>query len=193
MRMISTKRELEGLLADVGALLKSQHQRLEVAAIGGGSLMLLGLIERPTRDIDLVGLVEDGKVRRSEPLPKALEQAILDVARLRNIDSDWMNAAPSQISEHGLPEGFMERAVRREYGGLVVYLASRKDQICFKLYAAVDQGPDSKHTADLRLLMPTADELAFAAAWAKTQDPSEGFSAILSQVLEAFEVEHESR
>jgi hypothetical protein len=119
MRIVFNKLELENLLTDVGSLLKTRGEWFEVAAIGGGCLMLLDLIERPTRDIDPVGVVRDGKVRRSGPLPKALEQAILDVAQLRNVDPDWMNAAPSQISEHGLPDGFMKRAIRREYAGSV--------------------------------------------------------------------------
>jgi hypothetical protein len=99
-----------------------------------------------------------------------------------------MNAAPSSLLDHGLPNGFMARAERRQYGGLVLHLASRVDQVAFKLYAAIDQGPDSKHVADLRLLSPTPSELRDAARWTRRHDPSDGFRDILLQVLEYFGV-----
>ena len=60
-------------------------------------------------------------------------------------------------------------------GPLAALGADRRDQIFFKLYAAVDQGPRSKHFDDLRRLEPTVPELRAAAAWARTHDPSEGF------------------
>jgi len=82
MRMKFNKDSLEHLLSDLGSLLKSRGERFEVVAIGGGSLLLLGLIDRPTRDIDLVGLIKDGVLRRAGPMPKALEDAIHELARL---------------------------------------------------------------------------------------------------------------
>jgi len=83
----------------------------------------------------------------------------------------------------GLPPGFMERTIRRDHGGVVLRLASRYDQVCFKLYAAVDDSPRGKHFADLRELAPSADELRSAATWVTTHDPSEGFRQLLVQVL----------
>ncbi len=68
-------------------------------------------------------------------------------------------------------------------GGLILYLADRRDQVFFKLYAAVDQGPRSKHFEDLRRLGPTADELRAAAAWARMHDPSECFRVELRGAL----------
>jgi hypothetical protein len=113
-----------------------------------------------------------------------------DIARLNGIDPHWMNAAPSSLVDLGLPDGFMGRTERRVYGGLILHLATRTDQIALKLYAAVDQGPDSKHVADLKLLTPTADELLRSARWARQHDPSSGFREILLEVLEHFGVSH---
>jgi len=56
------------------------------------------------------------------------------------------------------------------FGALVVRLAGRFDQICFKLYAAADGAPNSKHVRDLISLAPTDAELADAASWVKRQD-----------------------
>jgi hypothetical protein len=62
------------------------------------------------------------------------------VARDFSLPAEWLNSGPTGLLEFGLPDGFADRLQRRDYGeGLVVYLASRYDQIHFKLYAAVDQ------------------------------------------------------
>jgi hypothetical protein len=105
------------------------------------------------------------------------------------LSPDWLNAGPASMLDLGLPPGFLERTIRREYGELTVRLASRYDQICFKLYAAADDSPRGKHFADLRELAPSADELRQAAAWTRTHAPSDGFAHILRQVLAALGVE----
>ncbi len=172
-----------------GDLLAHRGHEIEVAAIGGGSLLLLGLIERSTKDLDLVGLVVRERLVKPVPLPPALREAADDVAQLMKLSPGWLNAGPASLLDLGLPDGFLERTVRRNYGGLTVRLASRYDQVCFKLYAAADDSPRGKHFADLKELAPAADELRAAARWVTTHDPSEGFRLILSQVLAVLGVE----
>lgn len=174
---------LDDALIAVGDLLEERGHRIEVVAIGGGSLLLLGLIDRPTKDLDLVALKLGETLVKPIPLPPALRDAAGDVARVMKLPADWLNAGPAAMLDLGLPEGFLERTVRREYGGLVVHVASRYDQICFKLYAAADDSPQGKHFADLKLLAPTPEELRHAAAWTVTHDPSDAFRSILDQVL----------
>jgi len=147
----------------VGDLLADRGLSFEVYAVGGGSLLLLGLIDRPTKDLDLVAVVRGGVFSSAAPLPVALKQASVEVAALVGIDEDWLNAGPADLLRFGLPSGYEARMVTRRFGGLTVHLAGRFDQICFKLYAAVDQGPRSKHTADLRRLQPGRDEFMAAA------------------------------
>ena len=65
--------------------------------------------------------------------------------------------------EFGLPLGWEERIEVRHYGALEIHLTSRFDQICFKLYAATDRGPDDKHFHDRVQLRPTKEELLTAA------------------------------
>lgn len=124
-----------------------------------------------------------GHVVPVEQLPAPLLRAIEDTAAVFRLPRDWLNAGPRSLLQLGLPEGALERAHRREWGGLVLHIADRRDQIFFKLYAAVDQGPQSKHFEDLRRLEPTAEELRAAAAWARTHDPSDGFRQELRGVL----------
>ena len=175
---------LETALSDVGALLSSRGHQIEIVAIGGGGLLLLGLITRPTNDCDVVAILDDGVLRRGQPLPASLREASIDVARQRGLREDWLNAGPASLVDLGLPAGLLDRTERRDYDGLIVHLASRLDQIHFKLYAAADDSPGGKHAADLRALHPTRAELEQAAAWARTHDPSPGFALILAQVIE---------
>jgi hypothetical protein len=105
------------------------------------------------------------------------------------LPDDWLNPGPTDLLDLGLPKGFADRTEVRRYGALTVRFAAREDQIAFKLYAAVDQGPDSKHFDDLRKLSPTPDELLAAARWTRTHDPSEGFRSMLHQALRALGVE----
>jgi hypothetical protein len=182
-------RSLDEALAAVGDLLADRGEHIEVVAIGGGGLLLLGLIERVTKDLDLVALVAGDKLIKPVPLPAALDEAANDVAKLMKLSTGWLNAGPASLLDLGLPAGFLERTVRHDYDGLVVYLASRYDQVCFKLYAAADDSPRGKHFADLKRLVPAPEELRRAAAWAMTHDASEGFRQILTQVLAALGVE----
>jgi hypothetical protein len=124
-------------------------------------------------------------LRRGAPLPPVLVEASADVARVLGLNEGWLNPGPASLMDLGLPDGFRERLERRDLGGLVVHLASRFDQICFKLYAAADDSPTGKHAADLRQLAPTRSELEAALAWARTHDVSEGFATIASQVVDA--------
>ena len=99
------------------------------------------------------------------------------------------NTGPADLLDFGLPEGFIDRLETHSYGDyLAVYFASRFDQIHFKFYAAVDQGP-GKHSEDLEALAPTREELLRAARWARTHDPSPGFERELRRALAHFGVD----
>ncbi len=186
-----TPNRLEEALQALGLLLESRKQRAEIAVIGGGSLLLLGLIQRPTKDLDVVALVEGVRLRTAKPLPDDLVGAVRDVGRAMGLAEDWLNPGPTELLDRGLPAGFMQRVMTRSFGSLVVHVAHRSDQIFFKLYAAVDQGPHSKHFADLKQLAPSSEELRAAARWCVSHDPSEGFAEMLKQALAALGVEHD--
>lgn len=66
-------KSLEGALIILGQLLADRGQHYEAVAIGGGSLLLLKLIERTTKDLDLVALLRNGQLISANPLPLALE------------------------------------------------------------------------------------------------------------------------
>jgi len=172
----------------LGQVLAERGQAHEVVAIGGGSLLLLGLIQRPTRDLDLVAMVRDGHYQSADPLPPDLLQGAVEVGRALGLADDWLNAGPTDLLDFGLPEGFVDRTTSRIFGALTVHIAGRFDQICFKLYASVDQGPHSKHYVDLRKLEPSEVELLRARAWCLTHDVSDAFADQLCQALTALGV-----
>lgn len=118
--------------------------------------------------------------------PHFLAAAIRDVADATGLTPDWLNPGPTSLLDFGLPPGFEQRTTVRRFGGLTLHVASRKDQICSKLYASVDQGPQSKHTTDLKKLRPSPEELRWAGEWCRTQDPSDGFAQQLELALRAF-------
>lgn len=183
MSDISSRGAAERLLSALGEQLAAAGERSELVVIGGSGLLALGLIERSTRDVDLLALRAGNELNSAKPLPSALEAARDQVARDFSLPTDWLNPGPTKLLELGLPEGFIDRLERRDYGdSLTVYFASRYDQVHFKLYALVDQGP-GKHEDDLRALSPTEEELLAAANWSRSHDPSEGYAQMLRDVL----------
>lgn len=182
--------QLEAALAALGELLAARGLHHEVILVGGGNLILRGLIGRPTtKDLDILGEWTPEGVAPIRPMPEPLRDAVIDVGRAFGLADDWLNSGPDALLDLGLPDGFVERLERRDFGGLVAWLAAWYDMVCFKLYAAVDQGPRSRHFQDLRDLAPGVDELLAAARWATSHDPSPGFRSLLVETLRALDVE----
>ncbi len=175
-------------LEALGGLLASRGEEQDLVLTGGGALLLLGAIDRPTKDLDVVARVDGGRLVRAEPLPEALTSAVLDVAAALGLPDDWLNAGPAALLDLGLPDGFADRLKVLRYEALTIRLASRRDQVAFKLYASVDQGPLSRHFADLKRLAPTKEELVSSARWCRTHDPSDGFRQMVIQALAALGV-----
>jgi hypothetical protein len=183
--------DLTEALETLGALVLERGLAFDVVVVGGGALLLQGLVMRPTNDLDVVALVEDGVWIAASPLPAELLRAAHEVAGALDLAEDWLNPGPTSLLDLGLPPGFAERAHTRTYGGLTLRVAAREDQVAFKVYAAADQWPDQgKHLQDLRELRPTPTELHGASVWCRTHDPSPGFrDVLLVPLLASFGVE----
>jgi len=182
--------QLETALRALGGLLEARGHHYEVVLIGGGNLILRGLVTRPTtKDLDLLGEWTADGIKPMRPMPEPLRIAIVDVARAYGLASDWVNLGPESLLDLGLPDAFLERLERRDYGGLVTWHAGRFDMVCFKLYAAAGQGPRSRHLQDLRELRPDRGELLTAAGWSVTHDPSPGYRSLLVDTLRQLGVE----
>ena len=180
---------LDEALATLGALLEERGQRIGVLVVGGGSLLLLGVVERPTADVDVVGFSSPTGYAKAEVLPDFLALAVREVGEALGLGDAWFNSGPAGLIDFGLPPGLADRVTVKRYGALDVHLPAREDLVCFKLYAATDQGERSKHFSDLRALAPTPDQLLNAARWTRTHDPSPGFLGELRRILGLLGVE----
>jgi hypothetical protein len=186
---IAIAEQVDRLLDALSEQLERTGSRFELVVVGGSALLALGLIARPTKDVDVVALRETGVLRKAAPLPVDLRDARDRVARDFGLPEEWLNPGPASLIDFGLPEGFLDRVQSRRFGpALTVHFASRLDQIHFKLYALVDQGA-GKHEQDLRALSPTAGELVQAARWTMTHDASPGFREMLERALRYLGVE----
>jgi hypothetical protein len=153
---------------------------------GGTALAALGLIDRTTKDVDVIAEVEETlegiKIRKIDRFPDWLERAAITVARDFGLPEDWLNPGPASQMDLGLPHGIERRLVKRSYGSyLAVYFIGRTDQMFFKLYAAVDR--NDYHVQDLLALHPTEKEMEEAVRWVLTQDVSREFRSILKDFL----------
>lgn len=182
---------LNDALAALGEVLDARGLHYELVLIGGASLLLRGVIARPTKDVDVLGAREaSGGVVRLEVLPEPLARAVADVGLAFGLAPDWLNLAPASLLDLGLPDGFEDRLEAARSGGLVAWVAGRFDLACFKLYAAADRWPArDRHLDDLAALAPTPDELLAAARWTRTHDPSPAFAENLGALLRALGVE----
>ncbi|MBN2211431.1 MAG: hypothetical protein JW709_08560 [Sedimentisphaerales bacterium] len=174
-----------------GKLTLNRSGRISIVVYGGAALNALQLIQRTTRDVDIVALMDsNNQLVDPAPLPEELLAAAKDVADTLNLPQDWLNNGPSSgeggLFRLGLPDGFKDRLIKNYQGEkLIVYLVSRLDQIYFKLYAAIDLF-GSYHASDLKQLMPSDEELLGAVRWATTHDPSEGFQQAAKLFLKEF-------
>jgi len=187
---MDTTFSLDQALRATGEILTRRGQTAAIVVVGGTALNLLQVVERTTRDVDVIAtgiLQPEGPptdIQPPEPLPKALTDAIATVARDLGLPADWLNTTVAGQWQTGLPPGFASRITWNRHAGLWVGLAGRLDLIYLKLYAAADEtGPASRHFADLVALRPTADELAGARAWiSQTQDLSPSMATTLERV-----------
>jgi hypothetical protein len=174
-----------------GRLNLNQSGHYSLVVCGGAALNAMHLIQRTTKDVDIVALMDsNNQLIDPAPLPEELLIAASEVADTLNLPQNWLNNGPSSgeggLFRLGLPNGFKGRLIRNYQGEkLTVYFVSRLDQIHFKLYAAVDQF-GSYHASDLKQLSPSDDELLQAVRWATTHDPSDGFQMAIKLFLREF-------
>jgi len=104
MMNITTLADSDRLLSALGEQLADAGASYELVVVGGSGLLALGLVSRPTRDVDVVALREGDSLRTVDPLPEALRIARDRVARDYALPDDWLNAGPASLLDFGLPE-----------------------------------------------------------------------------------------
>lgn len=181
--------DIDRALQAVGELLAAGDERHSIVVIGGAALNLLGIVDRTTRDVDIVAFTQapgelSALARPPEPLPDSLARAIARVARDFDLPDNWLNRGPAGQWDVGLPPGFAERVQWRQYAALDVGLCARIDLIFFKLEAAADQPTsNNRHYRDLLALHPSHAELQQAADWVRSKNVGPEFHSILDAVI----------
>lgn len=181
---ISNKKELTSILQLLAESLaiRFPDRCWSFVVCGGSALNALELIERNTKDIDVIGEVKDD-ILSSFVIDKGFLETINKITKYKDLPKDWFNTGPQGFIHSGLPDGLYERLCWISYGSnLKIGYISRTDQIYFKLYASVDRG--GYHTDDLLKLKPGRKELINACYWVLQQDVSIEFRGLLVSMLE---------
>ena len=168
-----TPRDLLLLFDD---FLEARGLRLDAVVVGGAALNLLGFVQRPTKDCDIL----------HPELPPAVTSAARAFASTQRaaglvLDDDWLNNGPASLTAL-LPVGWMDR-LQPAFDGRAIRLRSlgRADLLCTKLFALCDRGFD---LGDCVALAPSAHELDQVRPWLEQQDGHPGWPAHVRATLD---------
>jgi Nucleotidyltransferase of unknown function (DUF6036) len=109
MTAITSSGRVRELLVALSEQLAVRGQHYELVVVGGSALLALELVERTTRDVDVVALRHAGSLSKADPLPPDLIDARSRVASDFGLSEDWLNPGPASLIDLGLPEGFLRR------------------------------------------------------------------------------------
>jgi hypothetical protein len=63
--------------------------------VGGAGLLALEIVDRGTKDVDVVARIEAGALLKGRPLPVGLVEARDAVAKDLGVSEGWLNAGPA--------------------------------------------------------------------------------------------------
>jgi hypothetical protein len=184
-----TDNKIKRLLMALGEKMQERGlQPVDLVVCGGAALNVLGLVCRPTRDVDVLAFFGATGLKEIEELPLDLRECAAEVAEDFGEKPNWLNDGPRKLFQQGLPEGMRERLIRETFGPcLRVYWTSRIDLICMKVYAASDDMGERQqvHIADLKQLnpKPSEEELNRAIEWRRKLPKFDEHSIVLKQLL----------
>lgn len=159
-----------------------------IVVCGCTALIAKGLINRKTKDVDVLGEVSiiNGKIiiKKLLKFPLWFLKAVYTVSIDLNMPGNWFNAGPTMQVDYGLPNGIESRLEKISYGDLLdIYYISRIDQIFFKLNHSICVGGSGYQVDDLFNLNPTREEIFKACIWMLDQYKSESIKQSLLDFL----------
>jgi len=172
---IPSKMQSREILADFDQFLVERGLVLDAVVVGGTALVLLGIISRATKDVDVLypNLSPDviGAAREFARQRRATGETLVD---------DWLNNGPHAIIPD-LPPDWMQR-VNPVYQGqaLTIAVPDRPELLATKLFALCDRGTD---LADCLALDPSAAELATVLPWLVSRDAHVGWPAHVRETI----------
>ena len=147
--------------------LVAQNLVFEAVVIGGTALALLNIIDRQTKDCDvLCPSINDDVLAASRAFAKRLSDSG------QELDDNWLNNGPESLMKV-LPDGWQER-LQTVFKGQALHLRSlgRRELLMSKVFALCDRGLD---LADCIALSPTHSELDEISPWLMKQDGNPGW------------------
>ncbi len=153
---------MRDVLAAFGAYLEERGRHFEATIIGGAALLVMGVIDRATQDVDCL----------DPEIPEAIRDAAVQFAKDyvgggAPLKQDWLNNGPRSLVAD-LPEGWQDRTViLQQVGGLCIRTLGRSDLLKSKLFAYCDRQQDE---GDCVALAPSADELRECLPWLVERD-----------------------
>ncbi|GAB5536765.1 MAG: hypothetical protein Rubg2KO_30140 [Rubricoccaceae bacterium] len=193
---------LVAALDAVGDLLYERGHTAKVLVVGGAALVLRGLVERTTVDVDVLALLYESGLSHPDPFPPHIQEIVETVANEYGYASDWMNGHAARLWNdvwpEGLPEQLQKGVIWKTYGGLQVGLVGREALVALKVYAVVNgdsrqtvietgqlatDANTLRHLNDLTRLAPSDAELAEAKLWLEEQNQGQSFLRALEAVL----------
>lgn len=145
----------------------------EIIIYGGAALILKGVPNRATFDIDIF---------KPSTLDDSFKAAKDKIAKKHSFEEHWINATGAAFY-HELPEGWEERVeVFYEGENLIVKVLGRLDLIFTKFLAELDRGEDLK---DLKSLSPTKKDFRAIVKDLKSLEDSESWSKKIDQICES--------
>ncbi len=151
--------------------------RFDGVIIGGSALVLMGVVSRLTKDLDVL----------VPALPEVIANAARDFAKQqrqegKDLVDDWLNNGPAQLGDV-LPAGWRERVAPLFKGEALTFsVLGRSDLLKSKLFALADRSLDIE---DCLALKPTAEELAECLPWLEQQDGNEMWPKHVQDTLSA--------
>jgi hypothetical protein len=156
---------MKDVLAAFDKFLEERDLRFRGTVIGGAALIMMGIIDRATKDVDCL-----------EPaLPNNIKDAAREFgARYKGpgapLHDEWLNNGPESLIRD-LPKGWEKRRISLFKGRRLKLLTlGRIDLLRAKIFAFCDRQQDYQ---DCLAMKPTARELRTVYPWLKDRDLNE--------------------
>jgi len=171
MEMLGPKL-LRPILDSLDAKLQVRGELRELTVCGGGALLILNIIDRQTRDIDVI----------APELDSVLKEVAAEVGREFGLEPGWLNNGPASLSRD-LESGW-ETRVQIIYSGqrLKMYTLSNHDLLASKLFAYCDR--DENDLSDILKMCPSVSEIESLRNWVLARDASNYWPARVEKCFE---------
>lgn len=157
---------VESIVKSFDEFLAKNSLKFESIVIGGAALIIMGVIQRETVDIDCL----DPKI--PEEILNAAQEFRKSNPNL-SLSESWINNGPDSLVKD-LPKGWRHRIVPLYNGNAITfYTLGRLDLLMTKLFAFCDRDIDLN---DCLRLKPTVHELEQCFSWVVNQDANPHWS-----------------